>query len=286
MEEFFYEEENPNHIFIKCLIILFLIGLLGGAFIYYKKENTVRLKNVKVEVGSELSTNINDYLKKGNKYSSKYKLYLNGVDTSKIGKYTYKVKYNKHTKKGYITVVDTKDPIVTVDEEVVIGNNSEFDPNIFILKCEDSSLPCTAKLKNKSDYEKIKNIGVYDLTIVISDNAGNKILKNVKLNVSDSKDISSKMVNDLEYYTNSEEDKDLGHTLFVSLDKAMNEESKEYEELIQNTSIVDFSEYVDKDIYSTKLITAYNKYGYVIGLQVEVTFYDGTKKLIKDKVEE
>lgn len=284
MDEIYYEESN--HVFIKCMVILFLIGLLGGAFIYYKTENTVRIKNITIEVGSKLSTDVNDYLKKGNRFSSKYKLYLDGVDVNVVGKYTYKIKYNKHTKKGYINVVDTKEPSILLDEEVTIGKDTPFDPSIFVLKCDDYSLPCSVNLKNKDDLNKIKNIGEYDLEIIISDSVGNKTTKLVKLNVSDTDQIFSKSTSDLDYYTNSISDDDLGHTLFISLDSAISEESEEYKKLFLEVSSTNFNDYVDKDIYSTRIITAYNRYGYVIGLQVEVTFNDGTKKLIKNKVEE
>ena len=285
MEEFYYEEESPNHVFIKCLVILFLIGLLGGAFIYYKKTSTIRLKNITIEAGSTLSTDVNDYLKSSNKYSSKYKLYISKVDTNKVGKYTYKIKYNKHVKTGYIKVVDTTKPEVVIDDNIVISNEDEIDLNIFVLKCDDFSLPCNVSLKNKTDYNLIKKVGNYNLDIVVSDNAGNKVDKTVNLTVSDSKNIKSTIVNDLEYFSNSIEDNNLGKTLFVRLDNAINEDSKEYEKIIQDTSIIDFSKYAE-DIYSTRIITAYNKYGYVIGLQIEVTFNDGTTKLLSDEVDD
>ena len=285
MEDFYYEEEKTNNIFIKCLIILFLIGLLCGVFLYYKNENTVRIKNITIEVGSELSNNINDYLKKGNKFSSKYKLYLDGVDINTVGKYTYKVKYNKHIKKGYINVVDTKAPEVLIDDNVVIGKDIEFDPSIFVLKCDDYSLPCSVRFKNNSDIDKIKDLGEYNVDIVISDSANNKITKTVKLVVDDIDNISSKSTNDLDYCTNSDDDSDLKHTLFVSLDSAISEESEEFEELFLDVSSTNFSDYVDDSIYSTRIITAYNKYGYVIGLQVEVTFKNGSKKLLNGKVD-
>ena len=285
MDEFYYEEEKPNNVFIKCLVILFLIGILGGAFIYYKKENTVRIKNVTVEVGSKLSTNINDYLKKGNKFSSKYKLYLDGVDINTVGKYVYKVKYNKHIKKGYINVQDTKAPDVILDDNVIIGKDIKLDPSIFVLKCEDYSLPCSVNLKNKNDVSKIDDIGEYNIDIVISDSANNKLTKTVKLIVDDVDSIYSKSTNDLDYYTNSDDDENLKHTLFVSLDNAISEESEEFEKLFLDVSSTNFSDYVDDSIYSTRIITAYNKYGYVIGLQVEVTFKNGTKKLLNGKVD-
>ena len=47
------------------------------------------------------------------------------------------------------------------------------------------------------------------------------------------------MSNDLNYYTNSENDDKIGHVLFVKLDKAINEDTLEYEGLIQETSTIE-----------------------------------------------
>lgn len=286
MEEYYYEEESPKHIFVKCLMIIFILGILFGMFLYYKKKSTISLKNIKVEVGSELSTDVKDYLKNNTLYSNRYKLYLNSVDVNTVGKYEYKVKYNKHVEKGYINVVDTTPPKVVIDDDVIISNKEDFNPNILVLKCDDASLPCTVSLKNKRDTDTLKNVGKYSINIIISDSEGNTKEETVNVTVSDDEKVSSKMTNDLNYYTNSENDDIIEHILFVTLSSAISEESDEYDKLLLDTSVLDFNEYVTKDIYSTKIITAYNKYGYVIGLQVLVTFNDGTTKLIKDKVTE
>lgn len=285
MEEIYYEEQSKKHIFLKCLLFVFILGVIVGVFIYFKYKNTIQLKNIDVELGTSLPHDVNDYLKSGKRFANEYKLYLDGVDVNTIGKYSYKVKYNKHTKTGYINVVDTKEPEVNMDDSIEIGVNDEFDPNILINSCKDKSLPCTASLKNDSDYEKIKNIGTYNIDVKVSDTVGNYVIKKVTVVVSENGNMSNKVSNDLNYYTNSEKDDTIGHVLFVKLDKAINEDTLEYEGLIQETSTLDFSKYVEGDIDSTKLITAYNKYGYVIGLQVEVTFTNGQKKLIENKGE-
>lgn len=285
MEEIYYEEQSKKHIFLKCLLFVFILGVIVGVFIYFKYKNTIQLKNIDVELGNSLSHDVNDYLKSGKRFANEYKLYLDGVDVNTIGKYSYKVKYNKHTKTGYINVVDTKKPEVNMDDSIEIGVNDEFDPTILINSCKDKSLPCTASLKNDSDYEKIKNIGTYNIDVKVSDTVGNYVIKKVTVVVSENGNMSNKVSNDLNYYTNSEKDDTIGHVLFVKLDKAINEDTLEYEGLIQETSTLDFNKYVEGDIDSTKLITAYNKYGYVIGLQVEVTFTNGQKKLIENKGE-
>lgn len=281
MEEFYYEESNSKHVFLKCLVYLFIIGIAIGAFLFYKKENTIKLKNVTVEVGSELSTNIMDYLASGVKNADKYKLILSDVDISNVGKYTYKVKYNKHVEKGFINVKDTKNPVVELDN-ITVGVDEEFDPNLLLVRCDDYSMPCNVSFKNDKDKAKLSKVGAYNLEFNVSDAEGNITKSSAIITVSETETLSSKMTNDLEYYTNSENDDTIEHVFFKKLDKAIFEDTLEFEGMIQEISAIDFSLYVTNDIYSTRLITAYNKYGYVIGIQVEVTFNDGTKVLLED----
>lgn len=280
-EDFYYEENNSKHIFIKCLIILFILGLSIGIFLFYKKEHTLKLKNITIEVGEQLSKNVNDYIINGNKYIDEYKLYINEVDIYKVGEYTYKVKYNKHTKKGIIKVVDKTKPEVTVNN-ITIGINEELNPDELLMSCKDNSLPCRVELSKSSDLKKLKVVGTHEIEIIVSDNVGNITKSIVQVTVSETETLSSLQTEDLNYYTNSENDDKIEHILFHKLDKALNEETLEYEGLIQEISSIDFSEYIsDKEIYDTKLITAYNKYGYVIGIQVLVTFTDGSTKLLE-----
>ena len=285
MEEIYYEEQSKKHIFLKCVLFVFILGVIVGVFIYFKYKNTIQLKNIDVELGTSLSHDVNDYLKSGKRFANEYKLYLDGVDVNTIGKYSYKVKYNKHTKTGYINVVDKTKPEVVFNDNVVISSKEDFNINNLMLSCIDKSLPCTVTLINESDYDKLKNVGNYSMNVKVSDSAGNYVTKKVNVTVTDDKNVSNTMSSDLEYYTNSINDDKIDHVLFVKLEKAINEDSLEFEGMLQETSAIDFSKYVGKPIKDTRLITAYNKYGYVIGLQVEVTFTNGQKKLIENKGE-
>ena len=172
-----------------------------------------------------------------------------------------------------------------MDDTIEIGVNDTFDPNILITSCKDASLPCTATLKNDKDYNKFKSVGTYSVDIKVSDTANNYVIKKVNVIVSENGNMSNKVSSDLNYYTNSLNDDTIEHVLFVKLDKAINEDTLEYEGLIQETSAIDFNKYVDEEIKDTKLITAYNRYGYVIGIQVEVVLTNGDKVLIENKGE-
>ena len=281
MEDFYYEESNSKHVFIKCLIIIFIIGVCIGCFLFYKDKNTLKLKNLTINIGENLSNNVSDYIKSGNRFNDEYKLNLNNVDNTKVGEYKYSIKYNKHIKYGIIKVVDNKKPEVVVSN-LIIGVNEELDVNNLIMICKDDSLPCSVELENDNDLEKLKVAGTYDIKIKVSDSVGNITKSVVSITSSETETLSSLQTNDLNYYTNSENNDTIEHDLFIKLDKAIDEESEEYSEIILDISATDFSEYVtnDKEIYDIKLITVYNKYSYVIGIQVLVTFTDGSEDLL------
>ncbi len=282
MDDFYYEENSSKHVFIKILIILFIIGICIGIFLYYKNENTIKLKKITVELGTELSLNVDDYLINGKKNSKDYKLDLSNVDINKVGTYTYKVKYNKHTKIGTIVVKDTIKPNVTT-EDIVIGINEDFDPSMLILSCDDLSLPCSVQLKDNKILDKLKNVGTYNVDIIVSDAYGNSVNKSAVVKVSETETLSNKKSNDLEYYNNNANDDTIEHVFFLKLDKAIEEDSKEFKEIYNEVAETDFEDYTDGEIYNTKLILAYNRYGYVIGIQVLVTYYDGTTKLLENR---
>ena len=283
MEEIYFEESSTKQIFIKSLIIIFILGFCFGAFFYYKSKNTIKLRNIEVELGEPLSKNVLDYLSNGEKYSSKYKLYLDDVNTNKVGKYQYKVRYNKHTVTGYITILDRTKPEVTVND-ITIGKDEELHAMYLVSTCKDKALPCSAIFEDERIYKKIKTPGTYNTIIKVSDANGNYVKKDVTITSSKNKTFSSVMTNDLDYYSNSLEDETIEKKYFKKLDKAINEDTIEYEELIQTISAEDFELYSEKALKETKLITVYNKYGYVIGIQVMLTYTDNTSEMIENKI--
>ena len=285
MDEFYYEESDTKHVFLKCLVLLFIIGISVGVFIFYKNKNTIKLKKVVIELGSELSNDVRDYLENGEKYLSEYKLYLDEVNTQKTGTYTYKVRYNKHVKTGKIVIQDTTKPEVTVGD-ISIGVDETINPIYLVTSCKDLSLPCSAVFEDESILEKIKTPGKYETKIKVSDAEGNSVSITVNITSSEDANFSSIMTNDLNYYSNSINDNSIEEIYFKKLDYAIDEDTLEFENLIQTISAEDFEKYTNKEIRDIQLITAYNKYMYVIGVQVLATYTDGTQELLTNVIKE
>ena len=274
MDDFYIEDSTPKHIILKCLGILFVIGICIGVFLFYKYKHTIKLKNVTIELGEKLSTNVEDYLLSGIDYSDSYKLDLSDVDTNSVGSYKYFVSYNKHVVSGKISIKDTTIPVVETND-VTMNVKEDLEARLLVSDCDDISLPCSVVFKDENIVKKFKTPGVYVVDIIVSDSQGNKVEKSAKVTSSETGTLSTIMSSDLEYYTNNLNDDTIEHILFEKFDVAMDDDSHEFVTIHQEVSALDFTQYTD-DIYSMKLLIAYNKYGYVIGLQVIVTHSDGT----------
>lgn len=276
-QDFYIEETSPLKIFITILVFILIIA--GGLYYYYnyRKENVVKLKNITVELGMPLSKDINSYIECA--YPERYKLDLSNIsidengNTNSTGEYSYKIIKNNEIKKGKLYVKDTTPPVVET-QELTVGVNEEFDPSEFVSKCDDLSLPCIVKYKNNSEAKINNNEGTYNIDIIVSDNEGNSIKKNVTLHVSGTDTLKSTKASDLNFDHLSENDESWNQTYTLKLEKAISEESLKYDELIENISTKDYN--FDKEISNKKIIVVYNKYNYVLGFSVKITFNDNT----------
>lgn len=275
-QDFYIEETSPVKI---VFAVLFFVLLIGGGIYAYLHYSQVRIKvnNVTVELGDTLSKDIKDYIE--TKDYGSYKLDLSSVNvdedghTISVGEYSYKVTKGNETKRGKIYVKDTTKPVVTV-QDITVGVNEKFEPYEFVLKCEDLSIPCDTKYKKSGDVNLNSKVGTYTTVIIVSDNEGNEVEKEVKLIVSASETLESKKVNDLEYSYTSLEKGEWDKTFTLKLNKAVNPESSDYEKTVSEMSQYEYT--YDKTITNQEIVAVFNKYDYVIGYSAMITFDDGS----------
>ena len=65
-EDFYIEDHYKRNVVIVFLIISLVIGGLYYGYKNYYKKNYLKVKDVTVELGSKLSTDIKDYIKCNN----------------------------------------------------------------------------------------------------------------------------------------------------------------------------------------------------------------------------
>jgi len=280
-EDFYIEETSPVKVILGIIIF---IGIIAGGLYYYlnhKNSMTLKLKNVTFELGSPLSKDITTYIESNN--PNAYTIDLSNVsvdengNVNSTGEYSYHVKKVGESKKGKIFVKDTTNPEVTV-EDLTVGLNEEFGPIEFVTKCEDLSLPCTARYKNIKNEELNTKEGEYDVDIIISDAEGNEVTKKVKLTVSSSTTLAAKKESDLTFDHLSEQDDSWDKSFTLKLEKALADGTARFDEVLEEVSTKEYN--FDKEVVEKKILVAYNKYDYAIGFSIKVKFSDDTVKYI------
>ncbi len=282
-EDFYIEKTSPLKIILYVIIFLGLIGYGIYYYVNYHKENYVKLKSITLELGAKLPTNIEYYIEADN--ISKYKINLSSIsvddagNVDKVGEYSYKIKKDSTTKKGKVYVKDTTKPNAIV-EDLTVGVNEKFDVSEFVLKCEDLSMPCNIKYKNIKDEELNKKEGTYSLDIIISDSENNSVTKTVKLIVKGENTLANKKASDLTFDHLSEEDLSWDKTYTLKLEKGLNEETEEYDQIIDKLLSQEYD--FEKKVQDKKILVIYNKYNYVLGFSIKVTFSDNSVIYITD----
>lgn len=285
MDEDFYIEENST---LKIILIIIVVIALGvGIFYGYNKmykPNYIKLKKVTVELGDVLNNDIKNYIECDD--YSKYTLDLGNVlvdsdgKTISAGEYSYKITGNNTSKKGKIFVKDTTAPIAEV-KTLTVGVNESYEVADFVTSCEDLSMPCHITYKNKSDIDLNKNSGEYNLKIIISDNAGNETIKDVKLIVKEGYSYQEEKEKDLEYSYTSNNDANWNQTYTLKFDKAISDEDVKFDDALKRLSAKEYQ--IEGTIKDKEIIIIYNKYDYVIGLSIKVTLEDGTIMFITEE---
>ena len=179
---------------LLILVILSTIILWGISVLIVvdeKNKEDISVKNITIELGNEISSNIKDYIK------GKVKNYNNLILDNKnvkneVGKYNYSVKIkNKILFKtktevltGTIEVVDTTKPELSL-KNVSITVGETIDINSFIEKCSDLS-NCQVKYKDEEYINTIINTpGKYDIVIIGYDDYKNEVEATTNLEIKE-----------------------------------------------------------------------------------------------------
>lgn len=287
-EEFYYEGTNPKRVKIICAILVILFVIAVVAFIYIRNTYTLTVKSkVIVELGSEVSTDIRNYVENRITDESDYTLNLKGVSISDnkydlVGEYQYRVNYKSITKKGKIIVKDTTPPEVEVTD-MKVGVGETIEPDEFIKVCTDYSRPCRVEVNGESIEDLVKKAGTYTVNLVISDQYNNKVTKSASLEVKKGYSRMDMIQSDLNIDHIDENVDDFKNVMYIKYSKALSphdfEHEEEYQELAiaATSSLYDYlpEEYKLNRVDDFVIFPVFNKYGYVVGVAIRVTLDNG-----------
>ena len=172
-------KKKTNKLIFVIIIVLLITAVGVGVYIFLhmsKKAETpsVVTKNVEIEAGSEISTNIEDYATfKGINSSSCTLDTSNITDTSVFGnEYTFSIKCGNSTYDGKATIVDTVAPSA-VSKDVTVQVNGEIKPEDFVSSCNDAT-ECAYAFSDANEVSKyVASAGEYSVDIIVTDKAGN-----------------------------------------------------------------------------------------------------------------
>ena len=117
---------NGKKTLLFCLIIVLIAALGCGAYYLINikqifKTNSVEVKDLTVNSGETLSTNIDDYGTFKNTSSSNCVLDTSKVDMTKAGKYTYTISCGEDQYQGSVTVIDKTAPEVELNFKYTVA---------------------------------------------------------------------------------------------------------------------------------------------------------------------
>ena len=274
-EEFYIEETSPVKVFFTILFFILLLSAIGAVYYFYFYHEPIRLKDIELELGSAPSLDVNDYLKNIGRYDFPLDISKLSVDedgkTNAIGEYSYEVIVTEETLRGKIFVVDTTPPEVTL-RELIFGIGEEYDLDDFLVTCEDYSVICHVNYANDKDEDLINEEGTHKIKLNISDIHGNTITKTAILIVDKDASLYDLKASNEEVSQIYPLDDKWDGTYTVKPEKGFLEDSEEFETEILKLANSDISSLFEESIKETKLLTIYNKYNYVIGFSLKVTF--------------
>ncbi|MCR5483761.1 MAG: hypothetical protein K6E99_05105 [Bacilli bacterium] len=293
MEDFYVEDLSRKEIIFKVFITLIIVGCAVVLGIYLIGANSLHIKKeIKIEVGNTLSKKVSDYVTGKLNNTTEYTIKVDGLKlgevVEKTGEYKYTVKYNHQIKEGKIIVIDTKAPEVTT-QDVTIGPDDDYELDDFIKSCNDYSKPCKVTLKDDKDYTEV---GIYNLTLIIEDQSGNKTEKTASLTIKEGyslKEVKESNLNIASTEPAIEDFKD--EYAFIKFDKAYenDDESEAYNYMLElitedlNKYIP--SEYAGATVVDQETIELLNKYGYVVGYAFKVKLSNGEETYLKNNQE-
>lgn len=178
--------------FKNVLILLFilLLSILIITIILSINNDYIKLKNINIELGNELSTDINDYIMTTNIPNKKIKninLDLSDVlikddKVIKIGTYKYFVTYKNKEYEGTIKVEDTTKPILKLNN-VIITKGEELKIDDFIEECIDIN-GCSYEYEDENFVSsKLNEVGIHEIKIIAKDKSNNNIINKTTLEI-------------------------------------------------------------------------------------------------------
>ena len=183
------KKKKGNKLIFVMIIVLCIAAVGVGVYILLNISNepsvVVTPREVTIEVGSEVSSNIDDYATFSGIASSSCSLDTSSItSTEEVGAiYNFNITCNGVTYTGTATVVDTTDPVVELRDVTVEVGGSVAEED-FIASCTDAS-GCSYEFSDSealSGY--LESANDYHVDIIVRDEYDNEVVVTANLHVT------------------------------------------------------------------------------------------------------
>lgn len=180
------DKKDGKKVLIVTLIIILIAAIGFGVYTFLSLAknsamNSITTKDVKIELGSVLSNNIEDYASITGYNKNDCNLNLNSINVNKVSTYKYTVTCGKETVEGTVIVDDTTKPEV-ITNDLVLLPTATLKPEDFIAKCLDAS-KCNYSFQTNIT-GLTTTIGEHEIEILVSDEYNNQNTVKAKLTIS------------------------------------------------------------------------------------------------------
>ncbi len=183
------KKKSNNKIIFLILLIVLIAGIGFGIyyFLVMAKNKTlassINVKEVKLELGEELSNNIDDYATITGINQENCQLDTKNIDINKVGAYKFNITCANKSVEGTAIVDDTTKPELVLNELTVLPN-AVLNVADIVEVCNDASM-CIYKFNNESAVnEALKTLGEHEIEISASDEYNNETVVKAKITVS------------------------------------------------------------------------------------------------------
>lgn len=200
--------------FFAVLGLGILALLLGGCS--YSTIHLIR-KNVQVDIGSDLSTDLSDYVRASNANLSMMSLDISKVDMNTLGEYQATITFGEENASFTVTVTDTSAPVITLkNNEIYFENTGTLSLKDIVSSVTDFSeyeygfsddmtlADSKKKMKETLNYDAI---GDYNGEVIAKDTYGNISVSDFVIHIVETGKIPTDAVSVTDYapFMNTEE---------------------------------------------------------------------------------
>ena len=184
ISDFRKEDKKRNVISAIALVIIIALSFIIYRIFKRPSESDFKVLNLTIELGESLPSAKKNYVKPAlGTFVDDMKYYIDtsNVVLDEVGQYQFTVRYNNISKNGFINIVDTTPPKISL-RDVLLTEGQTYSAESFISDCLDYT-GCNYSYEKPEEDSNYTKPGTYSIYISAVDAYDNKTTKKAKLTI-------------------------------------------------------------------------------------------------------